>query len=222
MNDQHSSNNSDNQRNLGPSFSQNHSQSQNTGQHDLSGLTLSDLETLFDLQLGESDRLLAESDCLSRRSTVSLYCVGRVLSAIKDKLKVERKWTKWQKDHKVGVTSAWQAIQLFEKAGSEEAVAELTRTEALIKFDITKPKSDLVAKGVTTKKCDKKVVPTNGLKLHTFDQEDEQPINDQAPVDQEEQSGELETPATQPVTPVDAPAAQPVTPEATIPSVTAA
>src|SRR5271157_130073 len=84
-----------------------------TGTQDLIGLTLPELETLFDLQLGESDRLLAESDCLSRRSTVSLYRAGRVLSAIKEKLKVERKWTKWQKDHKVGVTSAWQAIALF-------------------------------------------------------------------------------------------------------------
>ena len=191
------------------------------GAKDLSGLTLTDLETLFTCELGESDRLLAESDCLSRRSTVSLYRAGRVLSAIKEKLKVERRWTKWQKDHKVGVTSAWQAIALFEATGSEAAVAELSRTEALIKFDINKPKSDPVTKGVTTKKCDKKVDLNKGLKLHTFDQEDEQPTNDHASVDQEEQSEELESPVTQSVTPVEAPAAQPMAPEATIPSVTA-
>ena len=197
------------------------SDGEETGAQNLNGMTLPELETLFDLELGESDRLLAESDCLSRRSTVSLYSVGRVLSAIKEKLKIEGRWTKWQKDHKVGVTSAWQAIQLFEKAFSEEAIVGLTRSEALIKFNITKSKTTPLAKGVITKKCDKKVVPNKGLKLHTFDQEDEQPTIEHASVDQEDQSEELETPVTQSVTPVDAPAAQPVTPEATIPSVKA-
>ena len=71
------------------------------------------------------------------RSVESLFRAGRVLAAIRDRLKSQRKWTEWQNDHKVGTTSAWQAIKLFEAAGSEEAVADLTRTEALIKFGIT-------------------------------------------------------------------------------------
>ena len=198
------------------------SDGEETGAQDLEGLSLPELEILFDRELVESDRLQAESDCLSRRSVESLFRAGRVLAAIRDRLKSQGKWTEWQKDHKVGVTSAWQAIQLFEKAGSEAAVADLTRTEALIKFNITKPKPAPVAKGVSTKKCDKQVAQQKSLKLFPCDsQEEEQPITDQVPVEQSQESEESETPATQPVTPVDAPVAQPLTSEATIPSVTA-
>jgi glycerol-3-phosphate dehydrogenase len=113
------------------------SDGEETGAQDLEGLSLPELEILFDRELVESDRLQAESDCLSRRSVESLFRAGRVLAAIRDRLKSQRKWTEWQNDHKVGTTSAWQAIKLFEAAGSEEAVADLTRTEALIKFGIT-------------------------------------------------------------------------------------
>lgn len=188
-----------------------------TEPQDLSGLTLPELETIFSHELGEADHLLAESDCLSRRSTVSLYRAGRVLSVIKERLKVGGKWTKWQKDHKVGVTSAWQAIQIFLRATSEEAVSKLTRTEALIKFNITKPKPAPVAKGVTTKKCDKNVAPEKGIKLFTCDNhEEEQPTTDDAPVDQPEQSAEPDIQATEPEAPE-----QPVTTEATIPLTTA-
>jgi hypothetical protein len=187
------------------------SDGEETGAQDLSNLTLNELEALFDRELGESDRLQAESDCLSRRSAVSLLRAGRVLAAIRDRLKSQRKWTEWQKDHKVGVTSAWQAIQLFEKAGSEAAIANLTRTEALIKFNITKPKPAPVAKGVFTKKCDKQVAQQKSLKLFLCDsQEEEQPTTDHAPVEQPKESEEPETPAT-----------QPVSTEATIPSVMA-
>lgn len=188
-----------------------------TEPQDLSGLTLPELETIFARELGEADHLLAESDCLSRRSTVSLYRAGRVLSAIKEKLKLVGNWTKWQKDHKVGVTSAWQAIQLFQRA-SEEAVSKLTRTEALIKFNITKPKPASVAKGVTTKKCDQKTAPEKGIKLFAGDGQEavQQPSTNDAPVDRPEQSAEPEIQATEPEAPE-----QPVTPGATIPVTTA-
>ncbi len=181
---------------------------------DLSALTLPELETIFARELEEADHLLAEADCLSRRSTVSLYRAGRVLSAIKAKLKLGGNWTKWQKDHKVGVTSAWQAIQLFERS-SEGAVSKLTRTQALIKFNITKPKPASVAKGVTTRKCDKKVAPEKGIKLFACDSQEveEQPTTDDAPVVQPQKSPEPEIPATEPEAP-----AQPETTEATIPS----
>ena len=71
---------------------------------DLEGLSLPELEILFDRELVESDRLQAESDCLSRRSVESLFRAGRVLAAIRDRLKSQGKWTEWQKEHKVGVT----------------------------------------------------------------------------------------------------------------------
>lgn len=170
------------------------------GQQNLADLTLTDLETLFERELGDSDRLQAEADCLSRRSSVSLFRAGRVLSAIKKKLKGT--WTKWQKDHKVGVTSAWQAIQLFSKAVSEEAVAGLTRTEALQKFDITKHKPTPVAKSGTTKKCDHKSAPVQGLKLHTGDSQEaeEQPSTDDAPADPSDDAAASEQSESTPVT----------------------
>ena len=178
-----------------------------TGAQDLSGLSLSDLEALFERELGDSDRLQAEADCLSRRSSVSLFRAGRVMAAIRHILKSQGKWTKWQNDHKVSVTSAWQAIQLFSKAGSEEAVAGLTRTEALQKFDITKHKPTPVAKSDSKVKKDTKVAPVAGLKLHAGDSQEteEQPTTDDTP----QGSSESETPALEPETPDDATAAQP-------------
>jgi glycerol-3-phosphate dehydrogenase len=110
------------------------SDAEETEAQPLDGLSLADLETLFDREMDRADNFQAAADCLAHRSTVSLFRAGRVMAAIRHILKSQGKWTKWQKAHKVGVTSAWQAIQLVEKAGSEKAVAGLTRTEALKKF----------------------------------------------------------------------------------------
>lgn len=194
------------------------SDGEETGVQDLRNLTLNELETLFDRELGDSDRLQVEADCLSRRSVESLFRAGRVLSAIRDILKPQRKWTQWQKEHKVSVTSAWQAIGLYEEAGSEKAVAGLTRTEALKKFNIDKSTPAPVPKILATKKCDKKVGPKNDLKVFTGDG---QPTTDETRLDQQQDSGESEIPATVPENPHDAPAVQPETPESTIPLTTA-
>jgi hypothetical protein len=138
----------------------------------ISHLSLQELESLFDRELGDSDRLQAEADCLSRRSVESLFRAGRLLSAIRDILKPARQWTKWQKEHKVSVTSAWQAIALFEVAVSVDAVAGLTRSEALTKFDITKPKPDPVTNGVTTKKIDQESARRDGLSVYGGESQD--------------------------------------------------
>ena len=186
MNDQHPPKKSENRRNLAPSFSQKH----------LSGLTLKKLEALLKRELGVSDRLQAEADSLSRRSVESLFRAGRVLSVIRDRLKPQRKWTQWQKDHKVSVTSAWQAIELYEKSGSETALAGLTRTEALKKFDIDKSKPAAAPKSVTTKRCDQKIAPKNHLKVFAGDsQNEERPATDDTAADQPQDSGESEIPA---------------------------
>ena len=195
---------------LNPSIS---SDSEETGALDLSSLTLTDLETLFERELGRSDNFQAAADCLSRRSTVSLYRAGRVLSAIKKKLKGERTWTKWQKDHKVSVTSAWQAIELFKKARSEKSVAGLSRTEALKKFDITKPKPATASKSGTTK-CDQKAAPVAQPKLYAGDSQasEEQPTAAAAP----QGASEPEILAVQPGTPDESASSQPETPDSTI------
>jgi hypothetical protein len=144
-----------------------------------------------------------------------------VLSAIRDILKPQRKWTQWQKDHKVSVTSAWQAIELYNTAGAEEAISGLTRTQALKKFDIDKSTAAPVAKCVTTKTCDRKVAPKNDLKLFSrHSQDEEESTIDDTPANQPQDSGESEIPAKEPEGPDDAPA-QPETPHSIIPLTTA-
>ncbi len=145
-----------------------------------------------------------------------------MLATIRSIVKPQGKWTKWQKSHKVAVTSAWQAIELYQAAGSEAAVAGLTRTEALIKFNITNSKPKPVAKGATTMKYDRKVAPKKYPRSWDGNNQDaQQPTTEHAPVDQQEQPEAIETPVPQSVPPVDAPVAQPVASEPTIQSTTA-
>jgi hypothetical protein len=188
------------------------------GVQDLRNLTINELETLFDRELGDSDRLQTEADCLSRRSVESLFRAGRVLCALRDILKPQLKWTQWQKEHKVSVTSAWQAIGLYEAAGSEKALAGLTRTEALKKFNIDKSTPAPVPKNLATKRCDKKVAPKNDLKVFTGHS---QPTTDETRLNQRQDSRESKIPATVPENPHDAPTVQPETPQSTIPLTTA-
>jgi hypothetical protein len=115
-----------------------------SGLADLEGLSLDDLATLANREIDDSRRLQSEAVGLSRRSTAAFYRAGRTLWCARKKLKGKgkRAWTKWQKANGIPTTSAWQAIRLYEEAESEEAVAGLTRTQALKKYDVTKPKKD--------------------------------------------------------------------------------
>jgi hypothetical protein len=110
----------------------------------LERLSLEDLAALAAREIGEGMQLQAEAVGLSRRSTAAFYRAGRSLWCARKKLKGESKraWTKWQKANGIPTTSAWQAIRLYEEADSEEAVAGLTRTQALKKYGITKPRKD--------------------------------------------------------------------------------
>ena len=110
----------------------------------LEGLSLEELGTLAAQEIDEARQLQAEAIGLSRRSTATLYRAGRVLWCARKKLKGKgkRAWTKWQKANGIPVTSAWQAIRLYEEAEGEEAVVGLTRTKALKMYGITKPKKD--------------------------------------------------------------------------------
>ncbi len=108
----------------------------------LEGLSLEELGAIAAREISEGRQLQAEAIGLSRRSTATFYQAGRTLWCARKKLKGKgrRAWTKWQKAHGIPVTSAWQAIRLYEEAEGEEAVAGLTRTQALKKYGITKPK----------------------------------------------------------------------------------
>jgi|GEM_PF-6083501 len=113
---------------------------EDTGLAALEGLTLEQLAAIASKEIGEARQFQAEAVGLSRRSTLTLYRAGRTLWCARKKLKGKgkRAWTKWQKSHGIPVTSAWQAIRLYEEAESEEAVAGLTRSQALQKYKITK------------------------------------------------------------------------------------
>lgn len=67
---------------------------------------------------------------------VSIFQAGLALRLSRDQFKKERAWGKWLKEHGIPRTSAWEAIQLFEKAKTEESVANMTRSQALKKFDV--------------------------------------------------------------------------------------
>lgn len=89
----------------------------------------------------ESGRLLSEATCLSRRSTVQIYRAGRALSFARTKLPPGQTWGASLKTHNIPRTNAWEAMQLFQRAASEEDVASLTPTEAKHKYGVTQPKT---------------------------------------------------------------------------------
>ena len=72
---------------------------------------------------------------LGRRTSVETHRLGHALSIIQQKTKPFGKWTKWLAKHEIPRTTAWEAIRLFESA-TEEEVAELTITEAKIRYGI--------------------------------------------------------------------------------------
>jgi len=88
--------------------------------------------------LAESGRLGTEALQLARRSTVQTFWAGCALLVAHEKLKAERRWVRWLKEHNIPRTSAWEAEELFKRCGSEEAIAGLTLTQAKNKYRITK------------------------------------------------------------------------------------
>lgn len=83
-------------------------------------------------------RELSESILLAKRSTVHLFRAGHALSVVREKLKPEKEWVKWQQDNSLPRSTVNDAIRLFERAGSEEAVEGLPVMAAYDKFDIPK------------------------------------------------------------------------------------
>jgi hypothetical protein len=100
--------------------------------------------------LGEADRLHRESIQFDRRSTVQVFRSGRALWFARKKVKSEKwgEWGRWLQEHNFKRTSAWEAATLYERAGSEDAVANLTPSEAKIRFGIVKPRGADLEKSV--------------------------------------------------------------------------
>jgi DNA adenine methylase len=66
--------------------------------------------------IAEAGRLRTEAFQMARKSTVQIYRAGRALTIAQEKLKGERRWVRWLKDHNIPRTSAWEALELFRKA----------------------------------------------------------------------------------------------------------
>jgi hypothetical protein len=86
----------------------------------------------------EANRLKKESLRIGRRSTVQIFRAGHALSIARRKVKAEKwgEWGRWLATHNLKRTTAWEAIQLYERAGSEDAIANLTPGEAKRQYDI--------------------------------------------------------------------------------------
>ena len=98
---------------------------------------LDQLGRYAEIGLSEADRLQRESIQLGRRSTVQIFRVGRALSIARQKVPWGE-WERWLTTHNIKKTSAWEAIELYERAGSEEAIANLTPSEAKRRYGIAK------------------------------------------------------------------------------------
>ena len=48
-------------------------------------------------------------------------------------------WGRWLKEHDLKRTTAWEAIELYQRAGSEEAIANLTPSQAKKRYGIGRP-----------------------------------------------------------------------------------
>ena len=83
-------------------------------------------------------RFKRESIQLGRRSTVQIFRSGHALWLARLKVKWGQ-WNQWLKEHKIKKTTAWEAIQFYERAGSEEAIRNLTWAQAKRRYGITKP-----------------------------------------------------------------------------------
>lgn len=91
--------------------------------------------------LAEAARLEHESIQIGRRSTVQIFRSGQALSIARSRLRSEGRgrWGRWLNEHGIKRTTAWEAAELFERAGSEEEVAGLTPGEAKSHFGVTRP-----------------------------------------------------------------------------------
>lgn len=171
----------------------------------LEGLSLEELAAIAAKEIGESRQLQVQAVGLSRRSTVTLYRAGRALWVARKQFKGKgkRSWTKWQKASGIPITSAWQAIRLYEEAESEEAVAGLTRTQALQKYRITKPKKERAKQAPEPVGENIADAPADSPDLRVVAEGD--PEGSEEPCAQDElemeQSDEVEEPQAAPTTP---------------------
>jgi hypothetical protein len=91
-------------------------------------------------KLASSAQGAKEAILVAHKSAVDLFWAGAALWLIRDKLKKEERWVKWQKANKLARSTVLEAIALYENAKSPDALVGLGITEAKERFAVVKPK----------------------------------------------------------------------------------
>ena len=97
---------------------------------------LDKLEQYARAELFQADSLDTEAIQLGRQSTGHLFRAGHALFLIRERKKADGTGVQWQETSGLSRTTVWEAIKLYSTAKTEEAVTNLTRTEAKVKFKV--------------------------------------------------------------------------------------
>ena len=93
-----------------------------------------------------AERFTAVTQCeeqilvLTRRTADETFRAGHALHFAQAKLKTTKAWRAWLLENRIPVTTAWEAVEVYRRAKTPEAVAGLTAGEAKQKFGIQKPR----------------------------------------------------------------------------------
>jgi hypothetical protein len=90
-------------------------------------------------ELDQSRQLEAQALALSKKSGLHLLRAGRAFALIRGKLKGERRWMQWLRANGLAHSTINQAIQVYERLRTEEAVNELTIGQVKERAGIIRP-----------------------------------------------------------------------------------
>jgi hypothetical protein len=97
---------------------------------------------------------LSYAEFFGRKTALQLWLAGRGLLLVKTRLKGERRWTKWAKEHKITLTTAYNCMRIAETFPDEDSVHGLTTVEvkqiAGIAREERKPTPDIDPEPVVT------------------------------------------------------------------------
>jgi hypothetical protein len=99
----------------------------------LEKMTLDELTSL-------GTELLSYAQVLGKRTALMTYEAGRVLGEIKNRLKEDGKWVRWQMEQKLARATVANVIALYERVQDVKRLEGLTIMEAYRKFGVLPPR----------------------------------------------------------------------------------
>lgn len=99
----------------------------------LEKMTLDELTSL-------GTELLSYAQVLGKRTALMTYEAGRVLGEIKNRLKEDGKWVRWQMEQKLARATVANVIALYERVQDVKRLEGLTIMEAYRKFGVLAPR----------------------------------------------------------------------------------